>query len=248
MIRDVRLGTALFLMVAAVAFPPMLQAVLLAVAWLLPHVAPSSFLPATPQRRAAWARFQPFAVLFVFLSILIQGSFGEGPRLNVAIFSLSVEGIDTGLQISLRAVAILTGILVMLMPLQPLELAQWLTRLRLPVGIPVAILLALQLVEDLPETIQGIRRAQRSRGRRIDGHFLRRLRALRYLVNPVVMKALEGSLERATALQLRGLLQPVPAPPAPGSHGTVGSVLVVLAILLLILRVLQWIGLSPSIA
>lgn len=248
MIRDVRVGTALFLIVAAVALPSMLQAFLLALAWLLPHVAPSIFLPATPQRRTAWARFQPLSVLFVFLSIVIQGAFGEGPRLDVPYVPLAIEGIETGLQISLRAVLILTGIFVMLMPLQPLELAHWLTRLRLPIGIPTAILLSLQMVEDLPETVQGIRRAQRSRGLRIDGSFVARLRGLRYLVTPVVMRSLEGSLERASALQLRGLLQPIPVPPTPTSHGPLGAILVVAAIFLFFLRVLQWIGLLPSIA
>lgn len=247
MIRDVRVATALVLIVAAFTLSSMMQAILLAVAWVLPYVAPSTFLPATPQRRAAWSRFQPFAVLFVFLSIVIQGTFGEGPRLEVPYAPLSVEGIETGLQISLRAILILTGIFIVLMPLQPLELAHGLTRLRLPVGIPVAVLLSLQLVEDLPETIKSIRRAQHSRGLRIDGTIVGRLRALRYLVTPVVMRSLEGSLERATALQLRGLLQPIPLPQAPARHGTIGALLTLLATLLLILRISQWIGLLPSI-
>jgi energy-coupling factor transporter transmembrane protein EcfT len=166
----------------------------------------------------------------------------------VSFVSLSTQGIEVGLQISLRAVLILTGIFVMLLPLQPLELAHWLTRLRLPVGIPAAILLSMQLVEDLPETIRVIRRAQRSRGLRTDGHFASRLRALRFLVTPMVMRSLEGSLERATALQLRGLLEPIPLPPSPARHGIVGAILVALAVFLLILRVLQWTGLLPSIA
>jgi energy-coupling factor transporter transmembrane protein EcfT len=238
---------AVLLIVAAVTLPSMAQAVLLAVAWLLPHVSPRLFLPATPQRRTAWVRFQPFAVFFVFLSVLIQGWFGEGPRLDLPYVSLSIQGVEVGLQISLRAVLILTGILIFFMPLQPLELAHWLTRLRLPVGIPIAILLSLQLVEDLPATIETIRRSQRSRGLRIDGSFTSRLRALRFLITPIVMRTLEGSLERATALQLRGLLVPIPIPLPRAQHGIIGAILFALAVLLLILRILQWTGLSPSI-
>jgi energy-coupling factor transporter transmembrane protein EcfT len=111
----------------------------------------------------------------------------------------------------------------------------------------VAILLSLQLVEDLPEAIRRIQRAQRSRGLRLDGSLAARWRGLRYLVTPVVMRTLEGSLERATALQMRGLLNPISEVPALRPFGGVGVGLVVLALLLLCLKILQWFELLPSI-
>lgn len=247
MIRDVRAGTALFLFAAAITLPPLAQSVLLGLAWVLPYLLPSAFTPSTSQRWDAWHRFQLFALFFVIASVLIQGVFGTEPHLAIPLVPLSAEGLETGLEISLRAILFLTGIFVMLMPMQPLELAHWLLRLRLPVGIPVAILLSLHLVEDLPETVRRIRSAQRSRGLRIDGSLAARLRALRFLVTPVVMRTLEGSLERATALQLRGLLEPMPLVTRPADLGGLGIGLTVAAILLVLYRILAWLGLLPSI-
>lgn len=248
MIRDVRAGAALLMFAAAATLPPMAQAILLAVAWMLPHLLPSVFSPATPQRWEAWRRLHVFAMLFVIVSVVVQGVFGPGPRLEIPMVPLSVEGLETGLGISLRAVLVLTGIFVTLMSMEPLELAHWLTRLRLPIGIPVAILLSLQLVEDLPETIRRIRSAQRSRGLRIEGNLPTRLRALRFLITPVVMRSLEGSLERATALQLRGLLEPLPLERRRTPFGTLGFLLGMSAVLLILYRILVWTGHLPPIA
>ncbi|MCU0452031.1 MAG: energy-coupling factor transporter transmembrane protein EcfT [Bacteroidetes bacterium] len=248
MIRDVRIGAAIFLVSAAVTLPTIAQAILLATAWMLPHLLPSVFTPATPQRQAAWYRFQLFAVLFVVASVIIQGVFGPEPRLPIPFVQLSGEGLERGLAISLRAILILTGVLAIVLPMQPLQLAEWLTRFRLPVGIPVAILLSLQLVEELPETINRIRGAQRSRGLQLDGPLPIRLRAARFLITPVVMRSLEGSLERATALQLRGLLTPTGQERLPLMHPTAGTFLLGLAFILLLTRVLQWLGYLPSIA
>jgi energy-coupling factor transporter transmembrane protein EcfT len=247
MIRDVRASTAILLIVAALTLPPTAQAFLLASAWMLPHLFPSMFMPATPQRRIAWCRFQPFALMFVVLSVLIQGIFGPDPRFDLVMVRFSAEGMETGLEISLRAILILTGILAALMPMRPLEMSHWLTKLGLPAGIPVAILLSLQMVEDLPETVRRIRRAQRSRGLRLEGSLPARLRAFRFLITPVVMRSLEGSIERATALQLRGLLDPLPRESAAPRSGAIGIVLLLLAIGLIIIRILEWLRPLPSI-
>jgi energy-coupling factor transporter transmembrane protein EcfT len=158
-----------------------------------------------------------------------------------------VEGLETGLTISLRTILILTGIFVTLMSMEPLALAHWLTRMRLPVGIPVAILLSLQLVEDLPDTIRRIRAAQRSRGLRVEGSLAMRLRALRFLITPVVMRSLEGALERATALQLRGLLEPLPLDQRSPAFASLGILLAVIAVLLIAYRILEWTGYLPPI-
>ncbi len=247
MIRDVRAGTAFFLAIAALTLPPMAQAVILVAAWMLPHLVPSVFTPVTPQRQFAWTRFQPFAVVFVILSVLMQGIFGPEPHLKDPLLPLSAEGMEFGLIVSLRAVLVLTGVLVMTMPMPPLELAHVLSYLRLPVGIPVAILLSLQLVEDLPDIVRRIRRAQHSRGVRLDGSFFVRLKAARYLITPVVMRSLEGSLERASALQLRGLLNPIPFTRSAARYNAFSILLFGLAIILLLIRSFQWLGLLPSI-
>jgi energy-coupling factor transporter transmembrane protein EcfT len=247
MIRDLRVGMAAFLVASSLSLPTMLQALLIGGAWMLPHLLPRVFTPSTPQRQSAWNRFQPFSVFFVFLSVTIQGVFGPEPRLEIPAIPLSVEGMELGLSLSLRAILLLTGVLVMMMPMPPLELANWLAFLRLPIGIPIAILLSIQLVEELPEAIQRILRAQRSRGVRLDGTLRGRFRALRFLVTPVVMRTLEHSLERATALQMRGLLSPVRFDARPRPYGDTGLALVWFAGILLVLRFLQWSALLPSI-
>lgn len=241
--NDLRIATGALLLACALAFPPLVRAVLVALVWLLPTVVPSMFTPATESRWRVWRRFQPYAVLFILLSVAIQGWFGPDPTINASFFSYSVSGMEAGLDTALRAILLLSTVLVVLLPLKPLQLADILARLRLPVGVPVAILLSLQLIEDMPRTIRRTRSAQRSRGLTFDGSFLSRLLALRNLVTPVIVRTLEGSLERATALQLRGLTDPI-IPHAEGpSHSRLVSALYVLATIVFVYWILTWAGL-----
>lgn len=247
MIRDVRLATGAFVLACALALPPIPQALLLAVVWLLPHLGPSVFTPASPSRSTVWAKFQPYSVVFVFLSVVIQGAFGPAPRMEMPLPPLSPEGMEMGLVTSLRAILLLSGVLAVLLPLPPLELAGLLSRLRLPIGLPIAVLLSLLLIEELPRTIRQTRVAQLSRGLDLSGGLLKRIRALRSLLTPLVMRTLEGSLERATALQLRGLTDPIRLEHPPTPLPRLAAVLFALSVLLLIVWILQWTGLLQPI-
>ncbi len=247
MIRDVRLATGAFVLACSLALPPIPQALLLAVVWLLPYVAPTVFTPASYSRRAVWTRFQPYSVVFVFLSVVIQGAFGPAPRMEVPLPPLSPDGMELGLVTSLRAILLLNGVLVVLLPLPALELAGLLSRLRLPIGLPIAVLLSLHLIEELPRSIRQARIAQLSRGVDFSGGYLKRIAALRYLLTPLVLRTLEGSLERATALQLRGLTDPIRLDHPPTLFPRIAVALFAIAALLLIVWILQWTGFLPPI-
>ncbi len=243
MIKNTRLATGVVLLVSALALPPLVRAALVAVVWMLPSLVPSVFTPATESRRRVWRRFQPYAVLFIVLSVVIQGWFGPEPTFDLYVHSLSVSGMETGLDTALRAILILSAVLVVLLPLRPLELAGVLAGLRLPLGIPVAVLLSLQLIEDMPRTIQRTRAAQRSRGLSFEGGSVARMLALRNLITPVIVRTLEGSLERATALQLRGLTDPILPESEGPAHSRWALVLHGVAVLLFLYWILAWAGL-----
>ena len=241
--RDIRIAAGAVFMAAALGLSPLVHALLIAFIWVLPIALPSVFAPSTDSRRRVWIRLQPFAVIFILISVLMQGVFGLPPRLEVPLVPMSVDGMENGLQTSLRAVLVLSTALLVLLPLNPLELAAFLARLRFPLGVPIALLLSLQLVEDLPRTITSTRSAQLSRGLRFDGSPVARFRALRNIITPVIVRTLEVSIERATALHLRGLTQPILPTPQMLPMSRWSPILYGIAFLLFVSWILEWAGL-----
>lgn len=249
MIRDPRTGVILVIAAAPLMLSPLGLAILIFVAWQLPLL--PYFRPISTQRKIAWERFQRSSLAFVVAAVVINGTFGGGERLfQSPVGHLSIDGLEFGLQTSLRLVVVTTSAILYILPLSSFELADRLRSWRLPVGIPVALLLALQVLEHLSEDIRRIQDAQTARGIVIRGSFLPTVRGLRILLAPLVFRSLTSSIDRAVGFQLRRLhLRKIPN--APGkenlpSNTRIGSLAMsVLVWSTFLYGILAWMGIAP---
>lgn len=246
---DIRLSAGVVLLGASITFQPIVQSIILATSWTLPDLL-SAHWPFTDNRRAAWMKFRRAGLVFVVFAVVLNGIFGHGPRLETPGGGLSVEGMDFGLRTGLRLLLIATAFFLVIAPLPPLALADRLSRMRLPEGIPMAVLLAVRLLEELPRTIRGIRDAQVSRGVPVDGNPVERLLSLRLLVSPLVLRSLSSAIDRATALRIRGLTAPPSFEETPSAGGVEvwsSRMTFSIGVFLILYGIAAWLGLLPPI-
>lgn len=251
MIREPRTAVVLIVAAAPLMFSPLGLAILIFIAWQLPFT--PFFRPNSAQRKSAWDRFQRSSLAFVVVAVVINGTFGAGERMfQSPVGQLSIDGLEFGLQTSLRLVVITTAAILYILPLSSLDLANRLRSWRLPAGIPIALLLALQVLEHLPGDVRRIQDAQTSRGIMIRGAFLPTLRGLRMLVSPLIFRSLSASVDRAVGFQLRrlylsnfpGTSLPIALRPAPGLLSLAMTVIVWSTFLF---GILVWMGIAPYV-
>jgi energy-coupling factor transport system permease protein len=76
----------------------------------------------------------------------------------------------------------------------------------LPPYLVLMLLLTLHFIDQLPSRIHQIFLAQEARGAPVDAGVLSRTKALLSILSPLVLSSIVESIERGTALELRGFL------------------------------------------
>jgi energy-coupling factor transport system permease protein len=167
--------------------------------------------------RAAVRALLPLAPLWFFL-FLLHGVLGDGARVSVAGLSLSREGLLLAITQAARLGAIATASLGLYASFSPARFVDAVAARGWPFSLSylvVATLLALPRFRARAATIVD---AQRSRGLRIGGSPLNRVRALGPVTFPLLLGALAEVDERGFALESRcasGVTHRTPlAPPA----------------------------------
>jgi energy-coupling factor transport system permease protein len=112
------------------------------------------------------------------------------------------EGLVFAFVTSIRILALISSVMLLIQTTHPADLAFALTERGLPNSIGYILLVALQLVPDMSARATAILETQQSRGLETKGR-IRRLRALPSLVGPLVVGALVDVEERAMALESR---------------------------------------------
>jgi energy-coupling factor transport system permease protein len=108
----------------------------------------------------------------------------------------------------------------------------------------LVLLLTLHFLEQLPARIHQIFLAQQARGAPVDAGMLSRTKALFSILSPLVLSSIVESIDRGTALELRGFLQTAPTARDPGHALSrpdwITQLLVLLACGLVLYRIALW--------
>jgi energy-coupling factor transporter transmembrane protein EcfT len=145
--------------------------------------------------------------------IVLNGVFVRGePMVSIGGTTLlSLQGVLSGGFFALRHVVLYLSMVVLLLMTPPVAFARALFRLcgpfsrRLAGRVALFGFLTLSFLPLFAEEIERVRTAQSFRGASLDRGWLRRLRAARALIVPLVLSALYRSAQLAAVVELRGL-------------------------------------------
>ena len=121
-------------------------------------------------------------------------------------FSLYEEGLLFGLRTASRLILLSFSILMFFISTPLTVLIDYLQNKGLPTYFVLMLLLTLHFIDQLPSRIHQIFLAQQARGAPVDAGVLSRTKALLSILSPLVLSSIVESIERGTALELRGFL------------------------------------------
>lgn len=147
---------------------------------------------------------------FVISLAVIQGFFSPGETiwLTIGAFTLTAEGLLSGLTVAGRLLLALGGTLLMMLTTRPDHLMEALNERGLPRWLSYIILTALQIFPRFQDRARVILEAQQARGLNMEGNMFRRLRLLVPLVGPLILSSIVDVEERAMALEARAFSRP----------------------------------------
>lgn len=125
-------------------------------------------------------------------------------------FSLYEEGLLFGLRTASRLILLSFSILMFFISTPLTVLIDYLQNKGLPTYFVLMLLLSLHFIDQLPSRIHQIFLAQQARGAPVDAGVFSRTKALLSILSPLVLSSIVESIERGTALELRGFLNRPP--------------------------------------
>lgn len=231
--------------VCAFTLPSPIQASLCIILIVARYVVPQ-LRPVTPRSDKAFSRFILYSIVVATFVIVLNGLLiREGPvSFAVAGLSLHREGLFFGARTASRLLLLSFSILLFFISTSLPRLIQYLQEQGFPASFALVLLLTLHFLDQLPARIHQIFLAQQARGAPVDSGMLSRTKALFSILSPLVLSSIVESIERGTALELRGFLQrPQAAPAASQSKPQVDwltVIIILLAVAVLALRIVQW--------
>lgn len=207
-------------------FTPLVLALAVAVlAVTLPGPAPTGTLYAATivlaivggVERAALRALVPLAPLWFFL-FLLHGVLGGGPRMEFLGVPLSRDGLTLALSQAGRLGAIATASFAVYAAFSPTRFVDAVAERRWPFSVAYLVVATLLALPRFRARATAILEAQRSRGLRLAGPPLQRLRALGPVTFPLLLGALAEVEERGFALETRcagGAVRRTPLAPPP---------------------------------
>ncbi|MDP2883495.1 MAG: energy-coupling factor transporter transmembrane component T [Ignavibacteria bacterium] len=240
-----KLAFVVLLWVCAFTLPWTIQA-LLCVLLIIGRFTIPALRPASPRSARAFSRFILYSIAVATLvSILNAVLIREGSIVaNIFGISLHQEGLLFGARTASRLLLLSFSILLFFVSTPLPDFIQYLQEKGLPPYLALMLLLTLHFLDQLPIRIHQIFLAQQARGAPVDSGMLARTKALFSILSPLVLSSIVESIERGTALELRGFLhRPQPSQPVEqgGSHMDWLTLLVLsLAIVILSYSIVQW--------
>lgn len=167
-----------------------------------------SFKPQSERSSTAFSKFLLYSVAVAFFVILLNSMFIRGNSTYGSILGLNLysEGLSFGLKTSARLLLLTYSILVFFISTPLKELIRFLQEKGLSPSFTLILLLTLHFLDHLPVRIHQIFLAQQARGAPVDAGIISRSRALLSLLSPLVLSSIVESIDRGTALELRGFL------------------------------------------
>ena len=244
---DVRTKGALTFLFCVCAFTlsTPIQAGLILVVVSLPFLTPS-FRFVSDRAARAYRKFFAYALTLTALLLLLNGALIQNGSTVQLPFGLRLyeSGLLFGLRIAARLLLLSFALLIFFFSTKIRSIAAELQRLGLPSQMILPSLLALHFVDQLPIRIERIFAAQEARGAPVQAHVFKRVMSLFTILTPLVLASLSESIERGTALELRGFRDSSHFPFQTSEQVTtspaVSMIFLSIAFILVVWRISQW--------
>jgi energy-coupling factor transport system permease protein len=240
-----KLAFVVLLWVCAFTLPWTVQALLCVILIIGRFVIPA-LRPGSPRSVKAFSRFILYSVTVAMLVSLLNAVLIREGAIIADIFGISLyqEGLLFGARTVSRLLLLSFSILLFFVSTPLPGFIQYLQDKGLPPYLALLLLLTLHFLDQLPIRIHQIFLAQQARGAPVDSGMLARTKALFSILSPLVLSSIVESIDRGTALELRGFLhRPQPSLPIDQekSHTAWLTILVLsLAIVILSYSIVQW--------
>ena len=240
-----KLAFVLLLWVCAFTLPWIIQATLCIILIIIRYAVPP-LRPVTDRSAKAFSRFILYSIAVATLVIFLNALLIKEGEVSATVLGISLHegGLVFGAKTASRLLLLSFSILLFFISTPLPELIQYLQEKGLHPSFALVLLLTLHFLDQLPARIHQIFLAQQARGAPVDSGLFSRTKALFSILSPLVLSSIVESIERGTALELRGFLERPDVTPALErrvSHTDWLTVLLILlAVALLTFRILQW--------
>lgn len=154
----------------------------------------------------AWSNVRTMLPLLVLIAVVTVILFAlTSPGATTLFWIVKVEGLQYGITVALRLVALIVSGLIFLSITTNEEVSIGLVKVGIPYRFSFSVSTALRLVPTIVGTASTIVQAQRSRGHDIDsGNLFARMRKFAPIVIPVVISTIRMTQVFAMALESKG--------------------------------------------
>ncbi|MBM4162163.1 MAG: hypothetical protein FJ217_13830 [Ignavibacteria bacterium] len=214
---------------------------LILVRYLLP-----GYRPQSARASKSFNKFLFYGGTIVFLFAGINALFLRGGDvvLTIATLDFHEEGLMFGIRTAVRLLLLSISILLFFASTPLRDFIRFLQQKGLPPQLVLVLLLTLHFLDQLPARIHQVFVAQEARGAPVRAGIFSRSQALFSVVSPLVLSSIIESIDRGTALEVRGFLhKPVPMPAAAHeqrSRNLLTAAVILLSVAIIIYSVLRW--------
>ena len=240
-----KLALVLLLWVCAFTLPWSIQASL-CILLIIARYAIPPLRPATLRSAKAFSRFLVYSMVVATFVVLLNGLILREGMISATVSGISLYegGLVFGARTASRLLLLSFSILLFFISTPLPDLIQYLQVKGLHPSFALVLLLTLHFLDQLPARIHQIFLAQQARGAPVDSGVFSRTKALFSILSPLVLSSIVESIERGTALELRGFLQRPQVNRVVKQSESVADwltiSLILLALAVLIYRIVQW--------
>jgi energy-coupling factor transport system permease protein len=205
-----------------------------------------AFRPQSARATKAFDKFLLYSVAILVLLTALNAVLMPGGEvlLTLAGVNFHYEGLMFGIKTAARLLLLSVAILVFFISTPLPEFVRFLQQKGLPAQLVLILLLTLHFLDQLPGRINRVFVAQEARGAPVRAGLLSRAKSLTSILSPLVLSSIVESIERGTALEVRGFLvhqaQSPPTLQAPTKSNPATLLLLVLALAVFIFFLLRW--------
>ena len=167
-----------------------------------------AFRPLSSRSATAFSKFILYSIAVALLVVCLNAFFIRSGNVVATLlgFSFYEDGLLFGLRTASRLILLSFSVLMFFISTPLTVFIDYLQSKGLPPYLVLMLLLTLHFLDHLPTRIHQIFLAQQARGAPVDSGVLSRTKALLSILSPLVLSSIVESIERGTALELRGFL------------------------------------------
>jgi energy-coupling factor transport system permease protein len=209
-----------------------------------------TFKPFQPSSSASlryFRRFLAYSFVLILVLVVVNGLLlREGAvQFSPFGFDLYEGGVLYGLSVSIRLVTLSFSILLFFASTHIQDLTRYLQSIGAPHSLVSIVLLTLFFLEQLPDRISRVFTAQEARGAPVRSGMFARAKSFFIVLSPLILSSIVESVERGTALELRGFQLYKPKAMLPEETHRLhpwGYSFLILSCFVLILTAIRWLS------